>query len=232
MVDDFIQMPVSCPQSLATFLPTQQGHRTVWWKMHHLHPQCLVSLFVRFSDMMPSPLGAEKLEISRPPCVKPLPPHRMKLSCGPRWQWQTDNDWMLHFTSLTFFWKSIFYLKLSVEPEREREDKGWLRKITFSPPRTFYMKTHGSVWRTSHYRFTGFSRTNAWTPRYCWAHYLYPPVKKRRKKLRLRIKRVWTFNVCCTCREGSVVSVMSPMCFWWAVVKLSVVAILVVPDFT
>lgn len=33
--------------------------------------------------MKPSPLGDEKLEILRPPCVKPLSPRRAKPSGGP-----------------------------------------------------------------------------------------------------------------------------------------------------
>lgn len=27
----------------------------------------------------------------------------------PSWQWQTDNGWMLHFTSPTFLWKCSFF---------------------------------------------------------------------------------------------------------------------------
>ncbi len=38
----------------------------------------------------------------------------------PSWQWQTDNGWMLHFTSLTFFWKCIFFVFNSLLSRRER----------------------------------------------------------------------------------------------------------------
>lgn len=62
----------------------------------------LVSLFPWFSDMTPPPQRAEKLEIPRPLCVKAT---HLWGRCSPvaRWQWQTDNASMLHFTSLTFF---------------------------------------------------------------------------------------------------------------------------------
>lgn len=44
----------------------------------------------------------------------------------PIWQWQTDNDWMLHFTSLTFFLR-MHLLSRIVCWAGEKEDKGWLR---------------------------------------------------------------------------------------------------------
>lgn len=49
----------------------------------------LVSVFMGFSDMTPSPSGVHKLGISRPPCVKLLLPDWMELSGGLA---DSDND--------------------------------------------------------------------------------------------------------------------------------------------
>lgn len=127
----------------------------VWWKMHRLHPQSvssLVSLFMRFSDMMPFPLGAEKLEIPWPPCVKPLPPRRVKLSGGP-----ADSDKLTMAECSTshlqpFSGNAAFFSSI-VRWAGEREDKGWLRKITLRPSKDIL---HEDTWvnmATFHYRF-------------------------------------------------------------------------------
>jgi len=136
--------------------------------------------------MKPSPLGDEEREILRPPCVKPLPPQgeavRVKLSgwSSPvarltvtNWKWPNAP---LHF--------SIFFSseKCSAEREREREGKGWLKKITFSPPRTFLsMKTYGLIPGTCHRdscsrttaptgftRLPSYSKTRALTQKMTW----------------------------------------------------------------
>lgn len=96
----------------------------------------------------------------------------------PHWQWQTDNGWMLHFTSLTFFSEnaSFFFSILYWAGERGQR---LAEKITFSPPRPFYMKTHGLIQRTRRYRFTACClRTHGWTAA---AHH-YPTKQKLKFK--------------------------------------------------
>lgn len=135
-------------QSVATFPPTQQGHRTVWWKMHHLHPQCLLyRLSVRavfWHDAFSFESWGTR-NISTSLCQTP-PASQDGALWLTRWQWQTDNDWMLHFTSLTFFFffffKNTSFFFSIVCWAGEKEDKGWLRKITFSPLRTFFTWRH------------------------------------------------------------------------------------------
>lgn len=102
----------------------------VWWHLHnrttapchekymiHHGVSSLVSVFMGFSDTTPCPLGAHKLGISRPPCVKPLLPDWMKLSGGLA---DSDNDWVLCSTSRK---THIFHCLLSW---RKKDDKGWL----------------------------------------------------------------------------------------------------------
>ena len=80
----------------------------------------------------------------------------------PSWQWQTDNGWMLHFTSLTFFWKCTCFLL-----RQTQKGQGGMRKITYNPPVTLHSKTHLLIWGHVTGKFTEwFSRTDAWSPLY------------------------------------------------------------------
>lgn len=163
---------------------TPQGHRAVWWKMHHRYSQCLLScLSVRAVSWHHAFSGGSwrTRNISTSLC-QTVPASQSDALWWPRWQWQTDNDWMLHFTSLTFFLKNAFFFsplslpQLSVEVEKVRT-KGWLRKITFRAPRTLIMKTHGSVGRTCQRRFRlCFSTLHGWTP----GHFLPQRASKTR----------------------------------------------------
>lgn len=134
--------------------------------MHRLHPHCLLScLSVRvvfWHDALS--FGSwETRNISTSLCQTPAASQDEAL-WWPIWQWQTDNDWMLHFTSLTFFLK-MHLLSQIVCWAGEKEDKGWLRgRRKKNPPRTFYMKTHWSVRQTSQYKFAQFSRKNSLAP--------------------------------------------------------------------
>lgn len=83
---------------------------TVWWKMHHSHPQSvffLVSQLMQFSDTMPPPLGTTQ-NISTSLCQTPFASQGGGL-WWTSWEWQTDNGWMLHFSSLAFFLSDLFF---------------------------------------------------------------------------------------------------------------------------
>ena len=74
-------------------------------------------------------------------CQSP-PSSRVEALWWPRltvtnWQWLNAP---LHISNL--------FLRMHRFFSPEREARGGPRKITFSPPRTFYMKTHGLAWRT------------------------------------------------------------------------------------
>lgn len=174
--------------------PTQQGDHSVWWKMHHLHPRCLpscLSVHAVFWHDASSVGSWETWNILTSLCQAP-PASQDEALWWLRWQWQTDNEWMLHFTPLTSFWNGIFFFlppPNCPSSRRATEDKGWLREITFSPPRTFYMETHGSSWWTRHQSFRGFSA--AWvSTRHFWAHYPYlttTVIKKENKCSEVKI---------------------------------------------
>lgn len=65
-----------------------------------------------------------------------------------RWQWQTDNEWMRHFTPLTSFWNGIFFFFLPPPncPLSRRATAGGQRLTegnNFQPSKDFL---HGDTW--------------------------------------------------------------------------------------
>lgn len=135
-------MAATRAQKLRLLDPTQQGDRSVWWKMHHLNPRCLPSCLsfraVFWHDA--SSVGSwETWNILTSLCQTP-PASQDEALWWLRWQWQTDNEWMLHFTPLTSFWNGIFffspYPKLSVEPESDGGQR-LTERNNFQPSKDF-----------------------------------------------------------------------------------------------